>query len=135
MRRRAAVIGLAIGGFVGFAAGDDCSEEDWVCFPRSETAMGGAALGVTIGYVIGLIAGGGERWKETAIPRVSVVPTGERSIAISSTSDSEATGDSDSRSEHPLHRRASPSFRKRLSRRIIRRAGRDAAAGIRADAA
>jgi hypothetical protein len=81
---KAAVIGLAIGGVVGAAAGEDCSEADFICFERSATAMGGPVAGVTIGFLIGLIAGGGERWEETAIPRVSIVP-GERSISIGST--------------------------------------------------
>jgi hypothetical protein len=82
---KAAVIGLAIGGVVGAAAGEDCSEADFICFERSATAMGGAAAGMTIGFLVGLIAGGGERWEDTAIPRVSIVPMGGRSISIGST--------------------------------------------------
>ena len=82
---KGAVIGLAIGGVLGYATGQDCSQADWICFPRSETATFGAAAGVTIGYVVGLIAGGGERWKDAAIPRVSLVPTAAGSISVSST--------------------------------------------------
>jgi hypothetical protein len=81
---KGAFIGLAIGGVVGFAAGDDCSQQDFICFSRDDTAMGGAAAGLTLGLLIGLIAGGGERWEETTIPRVSIVP-GERSISVGST--------------------------------------------------
>lgn len=82
---KGAVIGLAIGGVVGFAAGEDCSDADFICFSRDATAAGGAAAGVALGFIIGLIAGGGERWEDTAIPRVSVDPTGARSISIGST--------------------------------------------------
>jgi hypothetical protein len=78
-------IGLGFGGILGYVAGDDCSSEDFICFPREETALVGAAIGAVLGAGIGFLAGG-ERWQEAAVPtRVSIVPTGARSMVITST--------------------------------------------------
>ncbi len=82
---KGALIGLVLGGVLGFATGDDCSSSDFICFSREDVAAGGAVLGAAVGGVIGLIAGGGERWKATAIPRVSFMPIGSRSVSIAST--------------------------------------------------
>jgi hypothetical protein len=89
-RRASAVtgglIGLGVGGILGYASGDDCSDRQFICFPREETAVAGAFLGAALGSVMGLLVGQGERWRDTAIPaRVSVVPTGSRSISVTST--------------------------------------------------
>lgn len=89
-RRASAVtgglIGLGLGGIIGYAAGDDCSDREFICFPREETAVGGALLGGALGSLVGLLVGHGERWRDTALPaRVSVVPTGTRSISVTST--------------------------------------------------
>ena len=81
--RKGALIGLAIGGVVGFAAGEDCSSEDFICFDRGSTAAIGMMSGVSIGGLIGLVTGGAERWRDTAVPMsLSVVPTAARSVSI-----------------------------------------------------
>ena len=82
---KGALLGLAVGGVLGFATAGNCSATEMICVERPEGALIAGVVGATAGALIGLIAGGGERWKDTAIPRVSVVPTGEHSIAISST--------------------------------------------------
>jgi hypothetical protein len=81
-----ALIGLGAGGILGYAAGDDCSDREFICFPQEETAVAGAFLGAALGGLIGLLVGHGERWQDTALPaRVSVVPIGTRSISLTST--------------------------------------------------
>lgn len=81
-----AVIGLGVGGILGYAGGENCSDAGWCFFPRDETAVVGAFLGATLGGLIGVVVGHGDRWRETAVPaRVTVVPTGARSLSVSST--------------------------------------------------
>lgn len=81
--RKGALIGLAIGGVVGLAAGEDCSTADFICFDRGSTTMVGAMAGLSIGTIIGLITGGAERWQEAAIPMsLSVAPTGGGSLSV-----------------------------------------------------
>lgn len=89
-RRASAVtgglIGLGLGGVLGYAAGDDCSDREFICFPQEETAVAGAFFGAALGSLVGLLVGHDERWRDTALPpRVSVVPTGSRSIWVTST--------------------------------------------------
>jgi hypothetical protein len=89
-RRASAVtgglIGLGLGGVLGYAAGDDCSDREFICFPQEETAVAGAFFGAALGSLIGLLVGHSERWKETAVPaRVSVIPIGTRAISLTST--------------------------------------------------
>ena len=89
-RRASAVtgglIGLGVGGILGYASGDDCSDRGFICFPQEETAVAGAFVGAALGSLIGLLVGHEERWRDTALPaRVSVVPTGSRSISVTST--------------------------------------------------
>lgn len=89
-RRRSAVtgglIGLGAGGILGYAAGDDCSDRQFICFPQEETAVAGAFFGAALGSLVGLVVGYDERWQDTALPaRVSVVPTHTRSISFTST--------------------------------------------------
>jgi hypothetical protein len=81
--RKGGVIGLVIGAVVGFAAGEDCTSEDFICFDRSETGFAGAALGVGVGGLLGYMGGGAERWRDSDVPvRLSVVPSGGRSVSI-----------------------------------------------------
>ena len=89
-RREAAVIGglvgLGLGGIFGYAAGDDCSGNEGICFPQGEVAVVSALVGAGLGSLIGVVVGSGERWRDASVPaRVNVVPTGARSISISST--------------------------------------------------
>jgi hypothetical protein len=80
------LIGLGVGGILGYAGGEDCDGEGWCFFPREETAVVGALLGAAMGSVVGLIVGRGERWRDTEVPaRLSVIPTGTRSISVTST--------------------------------------------------
>jgi hypothetical protein len=80
------LIGLGVGGLIGYAGGENCSGEGFCFFPRDELAVAGAFLGAALGSAIGLIVSHGERWRDTALPaRISVVPTGTRSIWIAST--------------------------------------------------
>jgi hypothetical protein len=50
-------VGVAAGAILGFAGGQDCSADEWLCFDRGTTAaMGGLLLGAG-GLVVGMIAG------------------------------------------------------------------------------
>lgn len=81
--RKGALIGLAIGGVLGVAAGDDCDSGDFICFDRRATGAFGAFAGLSIGTLIGVVTGGGERWRATAVPmRLSMVPIAGRSVSI-----------------------------------------------------
>ena len=81
--KKAGVIGMVVGGIVGFAAGEDCGPDDFICFPRPVTGFAGAGLGAGVGMLIGFVGGRAERWKDTAVPmRLSVVPTGGGSVSI-----------------------------------------------------
>lgn len=73
--RNGGLIGLLIGGVVGYAAGSDCSAESFICFDHTDTAMMGASAGAGLGLIVGYLAGGQERWRETTMPlRISVTP-------------------------------------------------------------
>ncbi len=74
-----ALLGLAIGGVVGYAAGNDNGY--WV--DKRGAAVLGAVTGVVGGSVIGLLVGSFERWGDAAVPmRLSVVPMSEGSLSI-----------------------------------------------------
>lgn len=80
------LIGLAFGGILGYASGKECQAEDFICFSRDETTAAGAFAGAAVGGLVGLLVGQGERWQDAAAPsRLSVIPTGRRSMRISST--------------------------------------------------
>ena len=73
--RFGALVGLPVGLVFGFASGEDCTSEDWICFDREETTVGGAILGAALGTVIGLAIGRGDSWRAESLPqRVSVAP-------------------------------------------------------------
>jgi hypothetical protein len=79
------VVGLVIGGVLGYASGEDCMVEDFICFTREDTAMFGGAIGAVLGAAIGFAAGG-VRWRDAGLPaRVGFVPTSSRSVMITST--------------------------------------------------
>ena len=84
--RTGGLIGIVVGGVIGYAAGDDCSAESFICFDHTDTAMMGASAGAGLGLLIGYLAGGQERWRETTMPfRVSVTPatrTHGRAVSI-----------------------------------------------------
>jgi uncharacterized protein YcfJ len=63
------VAGLVIGGVAGYAAGDDCGSDDFICIDRSETAPIFALLGAALGAGVGAIAGGGEKWVRVPLGR------------------------------------------------------------------
>lgn len=80
------LIGLAFGGILGYASGKECGAEDFICFSRDETTAAGAFAGAAVGGLLGLLVGRGERWQDAAAPaRLSVIPTGRRSMRFSST--------------------------------------------------
>lgn len=84
--RTGAAIGLAIGALFGYASGDDCSEEAWICFDRGDTAVFGAGIGVCVGAIAGFAVGSMERWAPATLPgRVSLRPgaRGAGGLAIS----------------------------------------------------
>jgi hypothetical protein len=73
--RTGGLIGMIVGGVVGYAAGDDCTEQSFICFDHTDTAMFGASAGAGLGLLVGYLAGGQERWRETTMPlRISVTP-------------------------------------------------------------
>jgi hypothetical protein len=73
--RLGALIGLGSGLMLGYALGDDCTSQDWICFDRDETTAGGAVLGAALGAGIGLLVGRGDRWREAPVPgAVSLMP-------------------------------------------------------------
>ena len=73
--RNGGLIGLLVGGVLGYAAGSDCTAESFICFDHTDTAMMGASAGAGLGLIVGYLAGGQERWRETTMPfRVSVTP-------------------------------------------------------------
>jgi hypothetical protein len=70
------LVGLGVGAALGYATGDDCTSTEFLCFDRSDVAVGVGLAGAVLGLGIGLIAGRGDRWRAEAVPaRVSVVPT------------------------------------------------------------
>lgn len=73
--RNGGLIGILIGGVIGYAAGGDCTAESFICFDHTDTAMMGASAGAGLGLLLGYLAGGQERWRETTMPlRVSITP-------------------------------------------------------------
>ena len=58
---RGALVGLGVGalaGFVlGFAGGEDCTGQEFICFDRPSMGMIGATLGMPTGAVIGAVVG------------------------------------------------------------------------------
>ena len=82
--RKGALIGVVAGGVIGFAAGDDCGQEDWICFDRPSTTLFGAVAGLGLGALIGLVRST-EKWRDTAeSASVSIVPTGGGGVSIGS---------------------------------------------------
>jgi hypothetical protein len=82
---KAGRIGAVVGAIAGFAAGEDCSGEEFICFPRPATAFAGASLGVLVGGVIGFVGGRADKWRDHKLPRVSIVPTTSGALRVSST--------------------------------------------------
>ena len=81
--RTGGLIGLLVGGVLGYASGDDCKDTDWVCFDRSSTMAMGASAGAGLGLIIGFIVGSSERWRESGVPmQLSVAPTRAGSLSI-----------------------------------------------------
>lgn len=79
--RFGAAVGLGAGLILGLLAGDDCSSSDFICFDRSETAVGGSVIGFGLGMWIGLLVGRGDRWSAEPVPaRLSLAPAGEGRI-------------------------------------------------------
>ena len=73
---RGALFGALVGGVVGFAAGSDCPNGDFICFDRTVTTPAGLLAGAGLGALIGVAAGGGERWiPASTAARVAVAPT------------------------------------------------------------
>lgn len=58
---RGALVGLGVGaltGFLlGFAGGEDCTGQEFICFDRPSMGMIGATLGMPTGAVIGAVVG------------------------------------------------------------------------------
>jgi hypothetical protein len=79
-----ALLGLAIGGVIGFASGNDsCGGDAWFCLNRPWAAGVGATAGLASGSLIGLVVGSFERWRDAGVPTsLSVVPTGGGSLSI-----------------------------------------------------
>ena len=74
-----ALVGLAIGGVVGYLSGNDNGY--WV--QRRGAAVLGAITGVAGGSLIGLLVGSVERWCDAEVPgSLSVVPTGGGSLSL-----------------------------------------------------
>ena len=70
--RRGAAIGMLVGGLaggaIGFAAGDDCDADAFICFDRSETTPVGLFFGAILGAGLGALTNMGERWEPAALP-------------------------------------------------------------------
>ena len=82
--------GAVTGLILGYAAGEDCSGDEWFCFDREELALGGAVILGLAGAGIGLVAGlftksGRGHW--TAVPldhiRVSLTPYEGLGLSVS----------------------------------------------------
>jgi hypothetical protein len=81
--RLGAIVGLTVGLVFGYASGEDCTAQDFVCFDRDETTVAGAILGAGLGGWIGLLVGRGDRWRVEAVPqRVSVMPAGGPGVRV-----------------------------------------------------
>ena len=80
---RGALYGGLVGAVVGFAVGDDCPNGDFICFDRRATAPAGLLAGAALGALVGVAAGGGERWiPASTAPRVAVAPTRDGAAAV-----------------------------------------------------
>ena len=81
---RGAVLGMAVGGAVGYGRGNEhCSGDAWFCLDRQGAAMLGGFTGAAAGSLIGVLIGSVERWRNVAMPMgLSVMPTGEGSMSI-----------------------------------------------------
>ena len=70
-RSSAAGVGLIFGGIagggVGYALGEDCNADGFVCFDRSDTSLAGALAGGVLGGTLGAVVGGGDRWKSVPL--------------------------------------------------------------------
>jgi hypothetical protein len=79
-----AVKGLAIGAVagivIGFAAGEDCSNNDFICFSRGETVPLGGLLGGALGGLVGALVGSRERWTDE--PRLTLTPLPSGGLAM-----------------------------------------------------
>lgn len=72
---RGVLIGGALGAVVGLALGEDCSDNEFLCFDRSDTALLGGLVGAAAGAGVGALIGSHERWQSaTLAPRLTVVP-------------------------------------------------------------
>ena len=65
---RGFLFGTLAGGGLGYAVGEDCGGDSFVCFDRSDTALGGALAGGVVGTLLGAAFGGGEHWKRVPLP-------------------------------------------------------------------
>ena len=63
-----ALTGLVAGLLVGYAAGEDCGPQSFVCFDRSETVPAFALGGMVAGAVLGALMNAGERWERARLP-------------------------------------------------------------------
>lgn len=84
--RFGALVGGVIGGALGLAAGEDCTSTDWICFDRSETTFAGVLFGGSLGALIGVMAGRGDRYRETPPPaRLGLAPLGGGGVRLAMT--------------------------------------------------
>jgi hypothetical protein len=78
-----ALVGMAVGGVVGYASGADACYDSWFCLKRPTAALVGGTAGVAAGSLIGLIVGSVERWRDTTVPvNLSIAPTGGGLLSI-----------------------------------------------------
>ena len=89
-RSGAAGLGLLFGGVagggLGYAAGDDCDADAFVCFDRSDTALAGALAGGLLGALVAATLGGGERWMMVPLrgrAMLRIVPEPSRDAGLS----------------------------------------------------
>jgi hypothetical protein len=81
---RGALIGGGVGALVGAIAGEDCSQDDFICFDRAETIPLGALLFAGLGSVVGLLVGSREKWgKPVTFPRVGIAPASGGGVTMS----------------------------------------------------
>jgi hypothetical protein len=73
-------IGAVVGIVVGFAAGEDCSNNDFICFSRGETVPLGGLLGGALGGLVGALVGSQERW--TDAPKLTLAPLPSGALAM-----------------------------------------------------
>jgi hypothetical protein len=79
-------LGVASGAILGFASGEDCSGDEWLCFDRGTMAAAGALTLGAGGLVVGLIVGAmspHEVWTSAEPARVRpVVATSSRGVNV-----------------------------------------------------